>query len=47
LQREGFTVTDNTGGVMISQEGGRTIWMLNGRRFATIRDLLAALNGNT
>jgi iron complex transport system ATP-binding protein len=47
LQREGFTVTDDAGGVMISREDGRTIWILNGRRFETIRDLLAALNGNT
>jgi len=47
LQREGFTVTDNAGGIMIGQEDGRTIWRLNGRRFVTIRELLAALNGNT
>lgn len=47
LQREGFTVTDDTGGVMVRQEDGRTIWMLNGRRIATIRELLAALNSIT
>jgi iron complex transport system ATP-binding protein len=47
LQREGFTVTDDASGVMIRQENGRTIWILNGRRFETIRDLLAALSGNT
>src|ERR1700722_19693409 len=47
LQREGFTVTDNAGGVVITQEDGRTIWMLNGKRFVTIRELLAALNGLT
>jgi iron complex transport system ATP-binding protein len=44
LQREGFTVTGDAGGVTIRQEGGRTIWTLNGRRFVTIRELLEALN---
>jgi iron complex transport system ATP-binding protein len=47
LQREGFTVTDNAGGVVITQEDGRTIWMLNGKRFVTISKLLATLNGLT
>jgi iron complex transport system ATP-binding protein len=47
LQREGFTVIDNTAGVVIAEEDGRTSWMFDSRRFATIRELLAALNGSS